>query len=124
MSHFAEINSENKVVKVIVGNNSHPDEGLSLIKNTLGGNWVKTSYNTKAEEHMLGGTPLRKNFAAVGYTYDVERDAFIAPKTYESWILDEDTCTWKPPVEYPNDNKNYKWDETSTSWVEAQEPTE
>lgn len=79
--------------------------------------WVQTSYNTQGGKHPEG-RPLRKNFAGVGFTYDAQRDAFIPPKPFNSWLLDEETCLWNPPVPMPTDGKMYKWDEATTSWVE------
>jgi len=107
MSHWAEIDENNIVTRVLVGNNSEPDEGEAFM-NSLGGTWVKTSYN---------GT-IRKNYAGIGYSYDAERDAFIAPKPYDSWTLDEDTCRWEAPVAYPTDGKSYTWNEDNTNWEE------
>ena len=80
--------------------------------------WVQTSYNTRGGQHILGGTPLRKNYAGAGYTYDSERDAFIPPQPYPSWVLDETTCQWQTPTPMPTDGKMYAWDEETTSWVE------
>ncbi len=108
MSHWAEIDENNIVTRVLVGNNSEPDEGEAFM-NSLGGTWVKTSYN---------GT-IRKNYAGIGYSYDAERDAFIAPKPFDSWILDEDTCRWEAPVAYPTDGKMYTWNEDNTNWEEV-----
>jgi hypothetical protein len=108
MSHWAEIDENNIVTRVLVGNNSEPDEGEAFM-NSLGGTWVKTSYN---------GT-IRKNYAGIGYSYDAERDAFIAPKPFDSWILDEDTCRWEAPVAYPTDGKTYTWNEDNTNWEEV-----
>ncbi len=79
--------------------------------------WVQTSYNTQGGKHPEG-RPLRKNFAGVGFTYDAQRDAFIPPKPFNSWLLDEETCLWNAPVPMPTDGKMYKWDEDTTSWVE------
>ena len=79
----------------------------------------RTSYNTCGNYHRGGGTPYRKNFASVGFTYDSSRDAFIEPKPYNSWTLDETTCLWEPPVTYPSDGKSYEWDESNRQWVEA-----
>jgi hypothetical protein len=79
--------------------------------------WVQTSYRTQGGQHPEG-RPLRKNFAGVGYTYDAQRDAFIPPKPFNSWLLDEETCLWNAPVPMPTDGKMYKWDEDTTSWVE------
>lgn len=105
MSHWAEIDENNIVVRVLVGNNSEPDEGEAFM-NSLGGTWVKTSYSGS----------IRKNFAGIGMSYDEERDAFIAPKPFPSWILDEETCKWEAPVPYPTDGIMYSWDEETTDW--------
>ena len=78
--------------------------------------WKQTSYNTNAGVHSLGGTPFRKNFAGVGFTYDETRDAFLPPKPYNSWILNEETCHWESPVDYPDDNKIYSWNEEYQRW--------
>ena len=104
MSHFAEIDNNNTVLRVLVGPN-YGDEGQAFFE-ALGGRWVKTSYNGN----------IRKNFAGVGHTYDEDRDAFIAPKPYNSWLLDEDTCQWQAPVPYPTDDLMYEWDEELTDW--------
>ena len=103
MSHWAKIDN-NIVVEVLVGPN-YGDEGEAFF-NALGGTWVKTSYNGN----------IRKNYAGIGYSYDAARDAFIAPKPYNSWLLDEDTCQWKAPVPYPTDDLMYEWDEELTDW--------
>jgi hypothetical protein len=108
MSHWAEIDSENKVIQVVVGNNNDPDEGYQWLVDNLGGTWVKTSYNNN----------IRKNFAGIGYKYDEQRDAFIPPKPYESWILDEEVCQWKAPIARPQDGNYYDWDEKTISWKE------
>ena len=108
MSHWAEIDENNIVTRVLVGNNSETDEGEAFM-NSLGGTWVKTSYN---------GT-IRKNYAGIGYSYDSTRDAFIAPKPFASWELDEDTCRWEAPVAYPTDGKMYTWNEDNTNWEEV-----
>ncbi len=118
MAHWAEIDENNFVVRVTVGSNDDPDEGYQWLVDNLGGTWVKTSYNTVGGRHILGGTPFRKNYPGRGFVYDEERDAFIAPKPFESWILNEDTCLWKAPVAYPADEKQYTWDEATTSWIE------
>ena len=78
----------------------------------------RTSYNTRGGQHKYGGTPFRKNYAGLGYTYDVSKDAFIPPKPFASWTLNETTCTWQPPVAYPSDGKYYEWVEESNQWVE------
>lgn len=123
MAHWAEIDENNLVTRVLVGNNDDPNEGYDWLIENLGGTWVKTSYNTHGGVHNGGGTPLRKNYAGIGYTYDADRDAFIPPQPFESWILNEDTCLWDAPVEYPSDGKMYTWDEDTTNWVEVTEPT-
>ena len=114
MAHFAKVEN-NIVVEVIVAEQDVIDSGL--FGNPL--SWIQTSYNTHGGVHILGGTPLRKNFAGVGYTYDTVRDAFISPKPYQSWVLDEQTCLWEAPISYPNDGKSYIWDEPTLSWVES-----
>ena len=102
MAHWAEIDENNIVLRVLVGNNEEPDEGYQWLIDNLGGTWIKTSYNTFAGVHALGGIPLRKNYAGIGYTYDSVRDAFIPPKPdIENIILNEETCLWETP-EYPS----------------------
>ena len=80
--------------------------------------WKQTSYNTKGGIHVLDGTPFRKNYAGIGFTYDLERDAFIPPKPFESWVLNESTCLWDAPIPMPTDEKIYRWDEPTLSWAE------
>lgn len=109
MAHFAQV--EDGIVKqVIVAEQDFIDLGV------LPGIWIQTSYNTYAGQHPEG-RPLRKNYAGIGYVYDEVRDAFYAPQPYPSWVLDEQTCTWQPPVAYPSDGNKYSWDESSVSWV-------
>lgn len=87
--------------------------------------WVQTSYNTVGGVHSNGGTPLRKNFAGIGFSYDSVRDAFIPPKDFASWVLNENTCQWEPPTAMPSDGKRYVWRESDTSWVEwTDQPTD
>jgi len=121
MSHFAEIDKDGNVLRVVVGSDNDKNEGYDWLVENLGGNWVKTSYNTIAGEHKLGGTPLRKNFAGVGYKYDKDRDAFLPPKPYENWTLNETTCTWDAPVTKPESNLEdgefYEWDVDKNDWV-------
>lgn len=108
MSHFAKI--ENGIVtQVIVAEQDAIDSGV------FGTGWIQTSYNTHGGQHP-NGTPLRKNYAGVGYTYDSQRDAFIPPKQFASWTLNEDTCLWDAPVPYPADGKVYKWNEETVAW--------
>jgi len=110
MSHWAELDKDNKVIQVTVGDNNDPngDEGYKWLVDNLGGKWVKTSYN---------GT-IRKNFAGVDFFYDEKRDAFIPPKPFDSWILDEATCTWQAPIAYPDAKKGevYSWNEETLDW--------
>jgi hypothetical protein len=107
MSHFAEINSDNIVQRVIVAEQDFINSGL--VGDSF--NWVQTSYNGN----------FRKNYAGTGYTYDKTRDAFIAPQPYASWTLVEATCQWEAPTAYPTDGKMYMWDEDTTAWVEVTE---
>ena len=96
MSHWAELDSNNIVVRVTVGSNDDADEGYQWLIDNIGGTWVKYSYNTIAGKHLLGGTPFRKNAAGIGYTYDSVRDAFIAPEpTDAEYVLNEQTCCWE-----------------------------
>lgn len=101
MAHFAEIDKNNIVIRVLVADNNDPnnDEGYQWLIDNLGGTWIKTSYNTIGGIHMLGGKPLRKNYAAIGDTYDAIRDAFIPPKPDGNWVLNEDTCLWEEVTE-------------------------
>jgi hypothetical protein len=124
MAHFAQVDENNTVVQVLVVSDDQAHRGQDFLANDLGlgGNWIQTSYNTNAGVHANGGTPLRKNYAGIGYTYDASRDAFIPPKPFNSWTLNEDTCLWDAPVAYPADGKMYRWDEDTTNWVEI--PTE
>jgi hypothetical protein len=115
MSHFAQIDSNNIVTQVLVIEQEVIDTGLFGEPSSF----VQTSYNTYGGVHKLGGTPLRKNYAGIGYTYDSGRDAFIPPKPYNSWVLNETTCLWDAPVAMPTDEKMYTWDENSTNWVEV-----
>jgi hypothetical protein len=111
MSHFAKV--ENGIVtQVIVAEQDVIDSGM------FGSGWIQTSYNTYGGSHKNGGTPLRKNYAGVDFTYDSDRDAFIPPKPFASWTLNEETCLWNAPSEYPNDGKRYSWDEETLSWIE------
>lgn len=114
MSHYAKVNN-GIVEKVIV---AEPEYFETFI-DTSPGEWVQTSYNTKGGVHLLGGTPLRGNFAGIGYTYDKDKDAFIPPKPFASWILNEEIFQWNAPIEYPTDGKSYKWNEPTTSWIEV-----
>ena len=113
MAHFAKV-LDNKVTQVIVAE----PEFFETFVDTSPGEWIQTSYNTLGGVHTLGGTPLRKNYAGVGFTYDREKDAFIPPKPFASWILDEETCLWNAPVPR-TDGGSYNWNEETTSWDEV-----
>jgi hypothetical protein len=107
MSHWAEIDSNNIVLRVLVGDNNEADEGEAFMK-SLGGTWVKTSYNGN----------IRKNYAGIGYSYDTGRNAFIPPKPFESWVLSEETCQWDAPKPRPDsiDGEMWLWNETNLDW--------
>lgn len=109
MSHWAEIDNENKVLRVLVGDNDDPngDEGYSWLINNLGGTWIQTSYNNN----------IRKQYAGIGFTYDADADVFIAPQPYPSWSLDEN-FDWQPPTLMPTEGR-WEWDEPSLSWIEV-----
>ncbi len=136
MAHYAFLNSDNEVISVITG----VDEWVTqtdLDGSEVGGStqaWEafyagqpwhgaasckRTSYNTHGSVHSVGGNPYRKNYAGIGYTYDTERDAFIAPQPYASWVLEESTCVWEAPVPYPATGR-WQWDESVLNWVEIQ----
>ena len=112
MAHFAKIDNLGTVVCVLVGGDN--DNELNLCARTSG-TYRQTSYNTHGGVHPLG-TPLRKNYAGIGYTYDKDRDAFIPPKPYPSWVLNEDTCLWNAPTPMPDDDQMYIWNEDTTAW--------
>jgi hypothetical protein len=126
MASFAKIGLNSKVIEVLSVNNEvlHDSNGVEqesigidfLTKLTGWAIWKQTSYNTHGGIHNNGGTPFRKNHAGIGYTYDETRDAFIPPKPYNSWILNEDTCLWNAPVVYPTDGQRYKWNEQIQNW--------
>ena len=108
MAHFAQIDENNIVTQVLVVPDNAEDRGQDYLANDLGlgGTWVQTSYNNN----------IRKNYAGIGFTYDEEKDAFIAPKPFPSWVLDEETCRWEAPVAYPTDGIMYTWNEDDTDW--------
>lgn len=117
MAHFAQLDNNNVVVQVIVVSNNElidngqesEAKGIAFCQSLFGGNWKQTSYNGN----------IRKNYAGVGYTYDSNRDAFIPPKPFNSWLLNELTCTWQAPVPYPDNSKKYNWDEIQKNWIEV-----
>jgi|688.fasta_scaffold161830_2 hypothetical protein len=118
MAHFAEIDDNNVVLRVIVVANKDTADangnevesiGVAFCQRLLGGNWKQTSYNGN----------IRKNYAGIGYTYDAGIDAFVPPKPYPSWVLNSNTAQWEAPVPMPQDGKMYSWDEATQSWVEV-----
>jgi len=130
MAHWAEIDENNVVIRVTVGDNNDPngDEGYKWLIDNLGGRWIKASYNTRYGIHLLGNEPLRKNYPGVGYYYNEELDAFIPPKPegMNSWILNEEKGIWEPPIPYPLEqpenpliiDATYIWDESTILWIE------
>ena len=126
MASFAKIGLNNKVIEVLsIHNNELKDSngieqevnGIDFLTKLTGYPvWKQTSYNTHGGVHLTGGTPLRKNHAGIGYTYDEDRNAFINKKPFASWTLDETTCQWEAPVAYPDDDNIYTWNESTTSW--------
>ena len=114
MAHYAKV-EDGLVTQVIVAE----PEFFETFVDTSPGEWVQTSYNTHGGVHSEGGTPLRKNYAGIGYEYDKAIDAFIPEQPYYSWTLNEDTCLWESPIAYPTDGLRYNWDEDTTSWVEV-----
>ena len=114
MAHFAKVEN-NIVTQVIVAE----AEFFDTFVDSSPGEWIQTSYNTSGGVHTSGGTPLRKNYAGVGFTYNKILDAFISPQPYASWTLNEDTCLWNPPTAYPDDDLQYVWNEETLSWVEV-----
>jgi hypothetical protein len=126
MASFAKIGLNNKVIQVLSVHNNELKDANGVEQEVLGVDfltkltgwaiWVQTSYNTIGGVHKLGGTPLRKNHAGIGYTYDEDRDAFIPKKPFASWILNETTCLWEAPVAYPDDGNTYDWNESTTTW--------
>ena len=126
MASFAKIGLNGGVIEVHSISNDVLKDANGVEQEKLGINfltqqthwpiWKQTSYNTQGGVHKLGGTPLRKNHAGIGHKYDEDRDAFIAPKPFNSWVLNEDTCLWEAPVTKPEDNKNYVWNEDNQTW--------
>ena len=114
MAHFAKV-VDGKVSQVIVAE----PEFFQTFVDSSPGEWIQTSYNTHGGVHATGGTPLRKNYAGIGFTYDRTRDAFIPPQPFASWTLNEQTCLWNAPVAMPTDGKRYEWDEAKKQWDEV-----
>jgi len=121
VAHYAFIDENNIVTEVIVGKDEGDIDWEQHYQEFRPGMTCKrTSYNTLGNKHLYGGIPFRKNYASIGYTYDAIRDAFIPPPPYPSWILNEDTCQWYPPISYPMDKKLYSWDEPNQTWILAE----
>jgi len=121
MAHYAFLDENNKVTEVIVGKDENEDgiDWEQYYSDFRGQICKRTSYNTLAGIHINNGIAFRKNYAGIGFIYDETRDAFIPPKPYESWILDEEVCQWKSPIERPTNDKNYYWNEEITNWEEV-----
>ena len=128
MAHFAKLDQDNIVTTInvvhdnelLVDGAENEQKGINFLNTffNTSDNWKQTSYNTQGGVHKLGGTPFRKNYAGIGYTYNEDKDAFIPPQPYSSWTLNNDTCQWEAPVAYPDDDKEYKWNEAITNWEE------
>lgn len=116
MAHFAKINKDNIVEQVIVAEQDFINSGAVGDPNM----WLQTSYNTYGGKHELGGIPFRKNYAGIGYSYDKERDAFIAPQPFPSWKLNEETCLWESPIPLPEGNDLLLWSEEELNWIKPQ----
>ena len=121
MAHFAKVGTGNIIEKVVVVSNdvaTTEQVGVDFLNKLYGTNdvWKQTSYNTRGGVHRLGGTPFRKNYAGIGFKYDQTRDAFIPPKSYNSWVLNEETCLWEAPVIKPDDGQSYLWNEETQQW--------
>jgi len=128
MAHYALLDENNIVVQVITGRDeteiiNEISDWESFYAEFHNKSCKRTSYNTFGNKHLLGGTPLRGNYAGIGFTYDAERDVFIAPKPFASWELNSETYLWNSPIPYPADGKSYQWDESTTSWIEIPEPS-
>ncbi len=114
MAHYAKVN--NGIVEQVIVAEA---DFFNTFVDTSPGTWIQTSYNTQGNQHKLGGTPLRGNYAGIGFTYDATNDVFYAPKPFPSWTLSESTWLWEAPVAYPTDGKRYIWDESITNWKEV-----
>jgi hypothetical protein len=123
MAHYAFLDENNIVTEVIVGIDENQDNtDWEIVYSEIRGQVCKrTSYNTVEGEHLFGGVPFRKNYAGIGYHYDEIRDAFIPPKIFDSWVLDEDKCIWVSPILKPDDGLDYYWDEDKLEWIEIEE---
>ena len=129
MAHFAKLDDANMVTAVHCLHNNvliadgveSEEKGVDFLEQLHGGGrWVQTSYNTSGGAHSLGGTPMRKNYAGIGYSWREDLDAFVPPRPYDSWSLDTDSCLWNPPVPLPSGGGRYIWDEENLEWKEMQ----
>ena len=118
MAHYAKV-EDGIVTQVIVAEQDFIDSGVAGDPST----WIQTSYNTRNGVHVLGGTPLRKNYAGIGYIYDAERDMFLPPKPHPRWVVDEETGTWVAPIPRPDDEHSYMWDDKTDTWVQIESVT-
>lgn len=116
MAYYAELDENNVVLRVIRGVEENQKDGEAIYSQQTGKVWKRTSYNTRDGIHLNGGTPFRKNYASIGFSYDPVRDAFIPPKPYPSWVFNEFKCNWDAPVTPPNDDKLYEWNEQTQQW--------
>lgn len=121
MAHYAELNANNVVLRVIPGIDESIADGEALYAVETGRVWKRTSYGMHGGIHRQGGTPFRKNYAGIGFTYDETLDAFIPPKDFPSWVLNHDTCLWESPVAKPADGHRYEWDEANRIWEQVSE---
>lgn len=112
MSHWAQLDENNIVIQVLVGDNNSDDEGYSLLVETFGGKWVKTSYNGN----------IRKRFAGIGYTYNEELDIFLEPKPYEDWVIDSASLDWAPSIPFPENELPHRWDQDTKTWIPIKKP--
>ena len=130
MAHWAELDENNIVLRITVGDNDDPDEGYQWLINNLGGKWVKTSYTSRGGNRINPDTGeivsendhFRFNYAGEGYYYDEQRDAFIPPKPFNSWILNEQSCLWQAPIPRPDFSPNWIWDEDNVQWISIAPP--
>lgn len=121
MAHYAELDENNVVIRVVPGVDEKEKDGEAIYREYTGTVWKRTSYNTWEGKHLKGGVPFRKNYASIGYYYDELRDAFIPPKpaSMNSWVFNEETCQYTPPLPYPTDGNVYVWDENTVNWLEV-----
>lgn len=122
MAHFAQLDENNIVVQVIAAGDEYESTGEQLYAEIVGGVWKRTSYNTISGNHILGGTPFRGNYAGIGFKYNEALDAFIPPKPFNSWVLNESIFNWVPPIPVPDASPTWMWDEDTQLWIEPVRP--